>query len=406
MTATAKACVVMAPVVGAFILSQFHRSAPAVLAPVMRAEYGLSPETLGLIAGAFHVAFALLQIPVGLLLDRVGPRRIVGSFSAMAALGAIVFALADTPVQMMIGQALIGVGCSPAFIGALVLGARWFAPDRFAAVSGVVVSVASTGILFSATPLAFVTEVYGWQAAYWGVAVLSVILMLGAFALTQDAPDGHDLHKRAPEPVGQVLAGQWAVLKTPLIWPIMALSFTAYPSLLTIRGLWGGPYMADMVGLSPIVAGNVLFCMTVAMAFSPGLYGLLAKRIAIRRLLLIGSFAAASVMAALALVSTPTLWSASALLVLHGLTGSYAVLVYAVAKAAFPDELVGRVLTTVNLGVFGGVFALQGLSAVIIGAYPTGSVQGYPIMFWTLAGFLTLAGVIYGCSRLQARQLG
>ena len=405
MNAPAKACVVMAPIVGAFLLSQFHRSAPAVLAPVMRVDYGFSPETLGLIAGAFHVAFALMQIPVGLLLDRAGPRRTVGAFSAMAALGAVVFALADTPAQMIIGQGLIGIGCSPAFIGALVLAARWFAPDRFAAVSGIVISISSLGILFSSTPLAFVTEAYGWRAAYWSVAALSALLMLGTFAFAQDAPEGHDAHSRVPEPVGQVLAGQWAVLKTPLIWPIMALTFTSYPSLLTIRGLWGGPYMADMVGLSPIVAGNVLFCMTVAMAVSPSIYGALARRVPIQRLLLIGSFSTASVMAALALLSEPGLWSVLALLLIHGCVGCYAVLVYTAAKAAFPDEMIGRVLTTVNLGVFAGVFALQGISAVIIGAYPIGSVDGYPVMFWALAGLLALAGMIYGLSCLKGRKL-
>ena len=145
--------IVLFPIMLAFSLSQFFRSAQALLAEPLRTELAVSPEQLGLIAGSFHFGFALMQIPVGVMLDRYGPRKTNGVMMAFALLGVIIFANAQSVYGLMAGQAVIGLGCSAAFMSALMLAARWTAPEKFAAASGLIVAFSLLGVLASATDL-------------------------------------------------------------------------------------------------------------------------------------------------------------------------------------------------------------------------------------------------------------
>ncbi len=187
---------ILAPVLLAFSLSQFFRSAQALLAESLRVELSTTPEQLGLISGSFHFAFALMQIPVGVMLDRYGPRLTNGVMMIVTVVGVMIFANAHSVVGLMAGQAVIGLGCSAAFMAALVLASRWVAPEKFAATSGLIVAFSLLGVLASATPLAALIEFRGWREAYYGLAGLSALSVVLTFVMVRDAPPNHSFHSR------------------------------------------------------------------------------------------------------------------------------------------------------------------------------------------------------------------
>ena len=134
----------------AYLLSMFYRTAIAVIARMVAADLNLDQAQLGALASAWFIAFAAMQIPVGVLLDRYGPRRTVSGLMGIAVVGAIVFATATTETAAIAGQALIGIGCSPIFMGSLHAVSHWFARERFASLSSLVLAFATVGVLLSA----------------------------------------------------------------------------------------------------------------------------------------------------------------------------------------------------------------------------------------------------------------
>ncbi len=385
---------ILAPVLLAFSLSQFFRSAQALLAESLRVELSATPEQLGLISGSFHFAFALMQIPVGVMLDRYGPRLTNGVMMIVTVVGVMIFANAHSVVGLMAGQAVIGLGCSAAFMAALVLASRWVAPEKFAATSGLIVAFSLLGVLASATPLAALIEFRGWREAYYGLAGLSALSVVLTFVMVRDAPPNHSFHSRKGETVVEALRGMVSVWKNRQVWFLIGVAFFSYPAILTVRGLWGGPYLQDVFHLGAVDVGNVLLVMTIGMIIGPPAYGQLSRLMggAAHRLIIFAVLAAAVLCFLQALVGQTALGVATVLLVAHGLLGSCATLNYAASRAAVPEHLIGRALTTVNLATFGGLFVLQSIAGVIIGRFEPGASEGYQVMFVFLGCGLAVAG--------------
>ena len=388
---------VLFPIMLAFSLSQFFRSAQALLAEPLRTELAVSPEQLGLIAGSFHFGFALMQIPVGVMLDRYGPRKTNGVMMAFALLGVIIFANAQSVYGLMAGQAVIGLGCSAAFMSALMLAARWTAPEKFAAASGLIVAFSLLGVLASATPLAALVEAYGWRAVYYGLAGLTVLAVILDFTLVRDTPPGAKDTERKGETVAEALRGMVSVWKNRQVWLLCTVAAFSYPAILTVRGLWGGPYLHDVFALGPVEVGNILLIMTVGMIFGPPTYGQLSRKLHGKtRGLIVFAVMVGSLMCILQAFIGPTgVGVAAVLLLLHGFLGSSATLNYAGSRAAVPEHQVGRALTTINLATFAGLFLLQGGAGLIIGQFPEGSPDGYRWVFAFLGLGLGTAATVF-----------
>lgn len=390
---------VLVPLLMSFSLSQFYRSAQALLADSLRGELGVTPEQLGLISGSFHFAFALMQIPVGVMLDRYGPRKTNGIMMIVTVLGVIVFARAHTVTGLMIGQGIIGMGCAAAFMATLVCASRWVAPEKFAATSGVIVALSLLGVLASATPLAALIEYQGWRGVYFWLAGLSLLAVVLTFVMVRDEPP-HMRRKqpRRGESMREVLQGIMEVWKNRQMWLLVAVGFFAYPTILTVRGLWGGPYLHDVFHLSPVEVGNILLGMTIGMIAGPPCYGHVSRIMGgrARPLILFSVFISTVLLICQALFGASHVWLAAVLMMAHGFLGSCATLNYAASRAAVPPHLVGRALTTVNLATFGGLFVLQGLAGIIIGQYPAdAAMAGYQWMFAFLGIGLGIAGLAF-----------
>lgn len=343
----------------AFGMSQAFRTLAAILAPPLQAEFQLTPQQLGLYAASFHFAFGALQLFVGIGMDLHGLRRTVLTAFPLAIVGAAVSALAGSQGQLIAGQVLIGVGCAPAFLACTLFIAQNFPAQRFAALSGVVLMLGGTGMLFTGTPLAWLIEAHGWRSGMWLLAAGSV----GAWALvwwkvphqTPAAAAGG-----APrESLGQALRGFGALFLMPHTWGILCMAAVNYASFMALRGLWLGPILVERHGLALLLSGHVALLVSVVSLISPPLFGRFdpgspaARRARIVRCTL--AMAALFTLMALLRGLVADVVLAVAVACLSG----YMVLQYADVRAAYPPAMIGRALSVFTMAMFMGVALMQ-----------------------------------------------
>jgi predicted MFS family arabinose efflux permease len=393
----------------AYVLSQFFRTALGVVAPEIARDLGLEPARLGILSAAWFLAFAAAQIPVGVALDRWGPRRTVGFMFLTAAAGCLLLASAPGLGVAVVGQALIGIGCAPVFMGTLVVLARWYPPGRFATLGSLVLAGGNAGTLLGTTPLAVAAQTLGWRGAFLAFAVLVLLAAAFVLALVRDAPPDAGAREGGTEQrLDQALRDVGRVASNRRLWPLLPISFAAYAVLVTVRGLWGGPYLAGVFGLDPVARGNTLLLMSLAMIAGTLLYAALERRLDRRReLVLGGSVVAILALAALAAAPAASLALAAALLVVLGAADTTYALVMAQGRRFMADAEVGRGLTLLNGACFLGAAVLQWLSGLVVGAAQGAGLEPaatYRWLFGFLAVYFAVALVTYLPS--QDRRLG
>ncbi len=373
-------------------MSMFYRSTNAVIADDLAFDLSATPGELSLITGAFFAAFALMQIPVGMLLDRFGPRRVIALMMLLPVGGAILFASAESVAVATAGQAVIGGGCAVGLMGAVVIFARWFPPDRMATMIALYTGLGNIGIVLAATPLALAVAAIGWRGSFALIAIVTAVLVLLAFLVVRDAPPGHAYHTREPETLRQVFAGVREVLSNRRIYSVLALAFVSLSVILILRSLWAGPYLAQVHGLDGIEIGNILTILSVAMLVGNVGFGPLDRLFDSRkRVSLAGAGATAAILAALAAFPDLALWQATVLLCALGVTSNYVVTLLAHARAMYPDRLVGRTVTLVNFANFGGIAVLQFASGGIVDMFPVAEGYDPADAYRALFAFLAVA---------------
>lgn len=387
----------------ALLINQYYRTAMALMAPGLEAELALTADRLGLLSATYFFAFSLMQLPVGMMLDRFGPRLSAATLMMVGLLGAIVFATGPSYPYLILGQVLIGVGTAAAFSGGIVICTRWFPPQRAATMTGLMLGLGNTGGLVAATPLAFGLEAWGWRNVTLILAASMVVSALLILVAARDAPPGHPWRSRVPETPRQVLGGLGQVLRTREVWRLMALAFVGFASVITVRGLWGGPYLLQAQGLDAIGAGNGLFAMSIGIIIGAIGYGLLEQPLNRRRgLALTGATILCLSFVGLALWPAPPLWFVLAAFFVIGTSGQTYVMVLSHGRAGFADRLVGRVVTSLNMAVFLGIGTLQAASGWIIRHFqlPGGAIpeHGFRALFAFLAVVIAAALLIYRTS--------
>lgn len=386
----------------AYLLSLFYRTALAVIARTVAADLGLDQAQLGALSSAWFIAFAAMQIPVGVLLDRYGPRRTVSGLMGVAVVGAIVFATATTRTGAVAGQALIGIGCSPIFMGSLHAVSHWFARERFASLSSLVLAFATAGTLLSARPFGQLAEWIGWRHAYLVIAAATLLSLLAVLFLSR-GPQGDVTDRAAANSWRSAFGGVGEVLRIRALWLILPLNFSGYASLITVRGLWGGPYLQDVFGLSLGDAGNWLVAFTLGMTVGTLCYGALEKRWQHRKLLVqVGSWGTVAGLAVLALWPGNSLLVTGAGLAMISFFGATYVLLMAQGKRYLPDHLVGRGLAGLNFVSFAGTGIIQAATgAVAQSSLDAGAAMAvsYGALFGLMAALLAVTTAIHGFSR-------
>ena len=383
-----------------FVLSQFFRAANAVIAKTLSAEFGLSPEALGLLTGVFFLAFGAAQIPVGMLFDRFGARRTVPVVLSAAIAGALLYGFADGQAMLIGGRVLLGIGCSVVLMGSLFLFGQWAAPAAFSTWMGRMIAIGGAGGLLSTTPLAAVAESLGWRTAFWGAAGLTALGAIAIYALARDRPAAAAAGAVPAEGLRESLRGVQAALATPGFPTLTLMGFASYPVVITVLGLWGGPYLADRHGLGAIEVGNALLAMAAALIAANLALGPLERRLDTRKGLILACAAAvAAACAALAAVADLATWAAVLLFAVIGAGGSYNILLAGHARSLLPDRLAGRGMALMAIAFMGGPALLQALGGVIVGAFPAADgaapAVAYQALFAFLAALVALACLAY-----------
>lgn len=358
-----------------YFLSYFYRSANAVLSKDLSQDLGLGPAELGFMTSLFYLAFASVQLPLGGLLDRYGPRIITPALLLVAALGSVLFGLAANFPTLALGRALIGMGMAAALMGALKAFSLWF-PKGYATVSTLLVGLGATGGLLAATPLALLKEVLGWRGVFLAGAGVVILVALLLYLGVRNTPPG------VAWPRGSEGGGLEAVLKNPRLLRVAFLSLAFGGGFLALQTLWAGAY-AYSLGLPAVQVGNLLLLYSGSAVLGFLVSGYLADRFGTARTLVLSASLFALGLALLLLKAL-----VPAYLVL-GLFGAFNILTLTQARELVPSHLVGRSTTLVNLFAIGGTFLLQWGMGVVVG------LLGYRWAFGGLLGLLLLALSLY-----------
>ena len=390
-----------------YLVSQFLRNSVGVIAPDLAAEMVLSAGAIGLLSSAFFFAFAAAQIPLGVALDRYGPKRCMLVCAVIAAAGTVAFALATTPAALVGARVLMGLGSSCYLMAPLALYARRFPPDRFAALAGIQIGIGTVGTLLVTAPLAFASAAIGWRATFLVVAGVVVVCgLLVALVVRDDRRDA--AHAEHQETLAESHAGIFAVARTASFVPIFLMNIVCYSSYVLIVGLWGGPYLAHVYGYGLTARGDILLIPALTQIVGVVLWGY-AERVfgAYKPLVLAGGIATAACLGALAWFGRLAPASLAILLGAFGFAAAYIPVLIAHGRALLPAPLIGRGITLFNVGTIGGVFVSQFVTGLLIDLFPAdGGVypgDAYRLVFAFQAVAVVIACATYG---LAAREPG
>ena len=331
--------IIVATMATAYVASHFFRASNVTIGLDLMRDLLIGPEALGALTGAFFFGFAAMQIPCGFFFDRFGPRYTVVGMLIVASLGGALFTLAPSWPVLLTGRMLMGAGCGVMLIGSMVVISRWFPPDRFSTLTAIVLSIGLLGNLAATTPLAWASQAVGWRPVFGAVVVFTALATVAIFVVVRDAPPGHPFLSRRAEPPGEMLRGLIEVLRNPLLKPILALNFCNYACTFTVQGLWGGPFLREVHGLSPIEAGNVLLFAVVAYQAGMLAFGPLDRRLDTRKGIAIGgTLVVVMLLAILALFSHPPAWLPISVIIAMGFFSASSTMVMTHGRAIFPDR--------------------------------------------------------------------
>src|SRR6185503_13442836 len=298
----------------------------------------------------YLLAFAAFQLPLGVLLDRYGPRRVVATLLCVAATGAFTFAVARDFTMLSVGRALIGLGVSAGLMGAIKAFTLWFPLSRLALLNGLYLAAGGIGGLSATAPAQLLIEPLGWRGLFYVLSGLSVAAaLLVFFVVPEKRLPGHGATLRTQ------LAGFATIFRSVPFWRIVLALVVCHAGYLALQGLWLGPWLYDVAGQPRHAVGNYLFLTAAAYAAGSVFFGVASDRLAaaggISRLAMFKLGMAISVVAfcLLALGFTSGL---AAVLVVYGFTAISGALAYALLPPAFPLAMTGRVATASNVLMF------------------------------------------------------
>lgn len=366
-----------------YFLSYLYRTVNAVIAPDLARDVGVDPASLGLLTAAYFLAFAAFQLPLGMLLDRYGPRRVEATLLIFAASGAFLFAKADSLTGLLIGRALIGLGVSACLMAAFKSFSLWLPADRLPLANGIQMVSGGVGALAATTPVELSLQVTDWRGVF---IVLSGMTIVAALCIYLVVPEKEGT--QSGETMREQLQGIKTVFTSRIFWSIAPWAFTAQSAYLSLIGLWSGPWLRDIAEYGRMAVANTLMGVSIAMIAGYFIMGAIAGRLAKRgtRPITVAAvgmsiFLVIQLLLVFRLAEfTLTLW------LLFGFFGTACILPYAELSQRFPKNLTGRVNTGLNLLVFVSAFAGQWVIGLIINLWPQTSSGGYEASGYS-AGF-------------------
>lgn len=345
------------PFAAGYYLSYVFRTVNAVAAPDLVADTGLGADALGFLTSMYMAAFAVLQLPLGILLDRFGPRRVEAALLTIAAAGALVFAFSDGLLGLSIGRALIGAGVSCCMMASFKAFAMWFAPHRLPSIYACLLAFGALGAISATVPVEWFLGLLDWRALFIGLGGFALAVSLAVFTIVPDhhEPPGHTTF-------ADQLRGLGFVFRDRFFLGIAPLAAVSMGTSLAINGLWAGPWLRDVAGLGRDGVATHLLIIAASMGVGFLALGLLTERLTRLGLRPVtvatgGMTAFMITVAILAIGLTgPMLW---VLLVGAGFLAAAGSLSYSLVSRHFGRHLAGRANTALNVLVFVAAFTIQ-----------------------------------------------
>jgi sugar phosphate permease len=354
-----------------YFLSYLFRTVNAVVGPILSKELALGPADLGMLTSAYFIAFGAVQLPLGLALDRFGPRRVEAALLLVAAAGAAVFAAGDTIGMRAIGRGMIGLGVSACLMAAFKSFAQWFPLERQASLTGWIMTSGTLGALVASAPLDAVLQLASWRQVFYGLAIITAGVCLWIYLRVPDKPASAPV-----ETLPELLDGIRHVLVSRHFWRFASIAFAQIGGFMAVQSLWCSAWLIHVNGYSRSEAADHIAAMSAGMVVAYFLIALLSARLTRRGIgttkLLGGGLSLALLTLFLIIIQATDqhylLWIA------YGTFSSTGTLNYAATAAGFPASLSGRANTILNLLAFLGAFSLQwGMGALIESQEAAGS---------------------------------
>jgi len=377
--------VVFTPFAAGYYLSYFYRYVNAVIAKDLVADFGLRPSDLGLLTSAYFLSFALAQLPLGVALDRFGPRRVNAALLLVAAAGGVWFTMAESAAAAIAARALIGLGVSACLMASLTAFVLWYPPERISTMTGVAFSSGAVGAMAVTVPLEVLLRAWGWREAFLLIvaANLAVSLVLWLWVPERRAT-------RQGEPLAEQLRGLGRLLRDPAFLRLAVCVGASQCAAVALQTLWIATWLRDVAGWNPAEVARGLLAVNVSMIAGYLAFGRAADAWQRRGRgalpLLAGGVALSSLCLGLLMLGVGSL----ALWCVFVGTGTAVVLAYSIVARRYPREMAGRVNTAVNVIGFVGMFSGQWGIGAVLSLWPQSGAgltagyapEGYP---WALA---------------------
>lgn len=368
--------VALTPFSLSYLFSYLYRAANAVVSGDLVAELHLSPSELGLLTASYLAAFSAFQLPLGVLLDRYGPRRVQSALVIVGAIGAFLFATGGNVTTLVIGRALIGIAFSGGLMSSFKAVVIWISEPRRALANACLMSVGGVGLLLATTPLELATRYWGWRDTFLGLSAATFAVGLMIYFLVPErgtaVPSGT---------LGQQIRQIGKIYRDRVFLAMAPILATTSGTHIGMQTLWAAPWFRDIVGLDRAGVANALFVMACAFVISILLVGVMTDRLVQRGyslLTVMFGFQLVFLAAQAGLLLNPgnhaaalVLWS------LFGMTGHVGVVAYPWLSKYFGLAYSGRSNTAANLLMFLFAFAVQFGAGAIIGFYPAPPAGGY-----------------------------
>ncbi|MGC8906022.1 MAG: MFS transporter [Desulfomonilaceae bacterium] len=378
----------------AYVFVYFHRLCPAVVALDLQKDLAATGGFMGLLASAYFYPYAIMQLPAGLLSDSIGPRKTVTVFLSLAGIGSIVFGLTPGMSIAVASRVLVGIGVSMVFIPTMKILSQWFRVREFAFMTAILNTMGGVGALTAATPLALMTGYFGWRLSFELIGVATIVIAGFVWLLVRNRPEDRGWPSLAeidnigtgPPPAPQVIPlweGAKRVVTERYFWPIAVWFFCLVGIFFSFGGLWAGPYLMHVYGMSRDEAGHILNMIAVGLIVGSPLVSALSDRFFRSRKKVLMLFSGLLVMLMALLNLFPDRLPLAALYVgmfLFSVSSSAIVVIgFTTTKELFPVEIAGTSVGTVNLFPFLGGAILQPALGWVLEWHPKTASGAYSL---------------------------
>ncbi|MEM2942002.1 MAG: MFS transporter [Candidatus Bathyarchaeia archaeon] len=352
-----------------YFIGYFHRVSVTVIVEDLMRDFSVSATSLGLFSSLYFYPYAAMQIPAGLLVDSLGPRKMLTCFSLLTSIGSFIFALAPTFPAAMVGRTILGVGVSVAFLCTAKLISSWFDVRSFASLTGVLVSIGNVGALVASAPLALMVTNLGWRFSFLLIAAATLVLTIALWLVVRDSPQEELWQSclsprsstRFRQPLGSG-SGVRLAFKSREFWLTASPPLFFFGTFISLQGLWGVPYLMQSYGLSRVDASLLVMMISVGFCVGATFWGLVSDRLVFsrRRVYIFGTALYCFVWALLALLSGGES-TAYVLILFLSLGFSFGVMPVSIVivKELFPKGVMGSVTGSANAFPFIGAALYQ-----------------------------------------------